>query len=251
MTLSIRAKLLLGFAVVLALTMVVGVAGYRAANELNDGASYLYNDEMQRLSAIESAQTNSVEITVALREAIASANRAQIQADAQEAADLDTEMSGHLAYYEKLIDDGQTRVLFQQVLKGQTAYEEASARILELVKQGKSADALRALEDAKPAISAIDNGIDMILEQEQARAEEANADNAAVFTTSRNLILGSIALAILFTHFPRGRCICASPAHSQGAERAAVGGWHRLIPLRRAGGRGQADGHSGARHRQG
>ena len=28
--------------------------------------------------------------------------------------------------------------------------------------------------------------------------------------------------AILFTHFPRGRCICASPAHSQGAERAAV-----------------------------
>jgi hypothetical protein len=29
-------------------------------------------------------------------------------------------------------------------------------------------------------------------------------------------------VSILFTHFPRGRCICASPAHSQGAERAAV-----------------------------
>ncbi len=197
MKLNIRAKLLIGFAVVVALALCVGVAGYRGASALGSAASHLYNSGTQGISAIQAAQTNAFEIEVSLRDAISAGDADQVQSDAKDVNDLDDEMSGHLADFGKVVADPQTQQLYQQVMQSQKAYQAAAANILALAGQGKGAQAAQALQGAEPTVSAIDDGIDKLAQSEQAQAKNDFDSSVALFASTRDLILGAIALAVL------------------------------------------------------
>jgi hypothetical protein len=70
MKLNIRAKLLMGFGVVLALTVAVGIIGYTAASNINNSLDTIYLNRLQSISQIKDVRANLFAMRTAVRQAV-------------------------------------------------------------------------------------------------------------------------------------------------------------------------------------
>jgi methyl-accepting chemotaxis protein len=197
MKLNIRAKLFIGFAVVLVLTAVVGVVGFTAANNLNNSLDAIYLNQLQGTAQIKEVKADLNGIRAAVRQAVLAQTPADKQTQVNQVADLDGKLRASLGEFEKGILSQQGRDDYNTLQKSYSDYKVAADRVVAAALKDDQPAALQALADGTAAANEVQTQVDNLAQIKDSQAKQAYQDAGALFTQSRNLIIGAIALAIL------------------------------------------------------
>ena len=197
MKLNIRAKVLMAFAIVVALTAVVGVAGYTAASNLNHNLDTVYQNQLQSISDIKQVSSDLYAMRTAVRQSILAQTPADKQAQVTQAADLDTDLRANLADFDKLIVSQPARDGYNSLQQGYTAYKAAANNVASAALKNDQARAMQALAAGAAPSNAVIADIDHLVQIKNDEAKQYYQDSQTLFEQSRNLILGLIVLSIL------------------------------------------------------
>jgi len=195
--LNIRAKVLMAFAIVVALTAVVGVAGYTAASNLNHNLDTVYQNQLQSISDIKQVSSDLYAMRTAVRQSILAQTPADKQAQVTQAADLDTDLRANLADFDKLIVSQPARDGYNSLQQGYTAYKAAANNVASAALKNDQARAMQALAAGAAPSNAVIADIDHLVQIKNDEAKQYYQDSQTLFEQSRNLILGLIVLSIL------------------------------------------------------
>jgi methyl-accepting chemotaxis protein len=155
-SLSVRAKLLFGFGVLIAITLVLGGAAYRGILVIDDAAN-----EIDRKTE-ERTLNDSVDL-LALKEG-AAARGFLLTGDEKELEKYESSKRD----YVKVVDELTTKVkseegkrLFGQVKRAHETYMTVADREVQLKRDGKQSDAVALMRtQAAPAVAALDEATD-------------------------------------------------------------------------------------------
>jgi methyl-accepting chemotaxis protein len=187
----------MAFAIVVALTAVVGVAGYTAASNLNHNLDTVYQNQLQSISDIKQVSSDLYAMRTAVRQSILAQTPADKQAQVTQAADLDTDLRANLADFDKLIVSQPARDGYNSLQQGYTAYKAAANNVASAALKNDQARAMQALAAGAAPSNAVIADIDHLVQIKNDEAKQYYQDSQTLFEQSRNLILGLIVLSIL------------------------------------------------------
>ncbi len=197
MKLNIRAKLVIGFALVLAFTVVVGASGYSAANNINNNLDTVYLNHLQSISDIKEVSIDLWGIRTAVRQAILAQTPADKQAQASRVADLDSQLRANLVDFQKLIVSQEARDSYGSLQQGYMAYKTLADKVTDAALKNDQAGAVQAIADGAATSDAVIADINHLVQINNDEAKQSYQESQALFQQSRNLIFGALALAIL------------------------------------------------------
>jgi methyl-accepting chemotaxis protein len=197
MRLNIRAKLLLGFAVVLALTAVVGVVGYTRTRDMNNQLSTLYLKQTQSISYAKEADVDLIYIGRAASQAILEGDPTQIQAAITDIQQSDGKFRANMAQLDKLIATPDARDQYTRVMGEYEAYKKVADQEASLALVFKDDEATQGLTDMRAKADAADNDLTALATMQDQQAKQAYDASGVAFAQARDLIFGAMALAIL------------------------------------------------------
>jgi methyl-accepting chemotaxis protein len=196
---SLRAKLLGSFALVLAFTALVGVLGIRSNASISSGSDRMYEKSVKPLAALGEARSNFNENRAFTLQSIAAKNAAQRE---QLAAKIDSNtatVKKDLDAVGKSIQTASGKAAFDALQSDLTTYRATRKQYLELLSSGR-ADEAAALNAGTLIPAATKVGADFIklFESKVNLAATDAAANAATERSARTQALVLIVVAILF-----------------------------------------------------
>ncbi len=198
MRLNIRGKLFIGFVLVLALTAAVGAAGYLATSNLNSSLQTIYLNRLQSNSDIKEVKADLYAMRAAGGQTILAQTSADKQAQASQVAALDADLRANMANFEKLITTQESRDAYSSLQQDYTVFKAVVDTVQAAALKNDDPGATQALAGGQAPANAVAADVDRLVQINDGMAKQSYLDGAAVFTRSRDLILGFLVLALLF-----------------------------------------------------
>ncbi|TRX73920.1 methyl-accepting chemotaxis protein [Pseudomonas mangiferae] len=199
---KIGVRLTLGFLLVVALTVVVGVIGILNLSKVNDLSDKMYNQDLTGLSDVQQANIQLVIIGRALRTSLlaASVEERDAAADTVRKAIADTHALIDKARSAFISEQG--KALFARIEGPLKEYETDVQRTLQLHIQSGALQQSTEITQMLPELSKRGNIVDGIMGEvvafKQKRASDANDTITEIYTGSRTQMIVLIVIAALF-----------------------------------------------------
>jgi methyl-accepting chemotaxis protein len=192
---SIRAKLLVAFGVVLALLGAVGVAGWRATVRMSDEAHLLYEDNVQAAVQLGGAQSALWELRYGFPQFIVAPEKRQEILDSQ--AKWYTLIDDSLRRYAAGRRTPEERQALTQWEQAFTQYRQARPRWFELYSAGKVEEAAAwQAKTTTPFGAASVAALGRLIELQQQTGNMHQQAAAALSRQSTGLLVGLLAVSL-------------------------------------------------------
>ena len=199
MSLSVRTKLLAGFAVVLVLTAVLGVMAVSKLGSINQSTEFQADMVVPGVAVIGDVNGITSDYRVAqLEHVIAEPGSEALKAAEAAIADESGDMDAAFEAYEPTITEPEDRELFNAVKAHWEEYKEETAPFLELSRAGKSEEAMTYLtgESKKDFDNLSDEVLELVAWNTEFGDKTAKeADD--VFAGARNLVIGLVVVSLV------------------------------------------------------
>ena len=163
MKLNIRNKLLLAFAAIIVLTGIVGYIGYDSANKINTMLNTMYENQLHGLMDVKNAQVEVYRLRVAVRDAVLSNDRQDIQTQVELGQQSETNFESYMADYEKTILSDDARQVFQQAMQDYRSYRSDADEVFSYADQGKTQQAVQVIRDGGPVVQKLDKSMNALI----------------------------------------------------------------------------------------
>jgi methyl-accepting chemotaxis protein len=198
---KIGAKLIGGFILVAAFSIVVGVVGITNAGKINDAADRMYEMELMGLSYIKEANINLIYIG----RARANAQLAVTEADRAKQVDMASKalatMKDYMEKARPLFVSDRGKQLFANYSRDVEDYARANAAVFQLIAARDLQKRDEAMAQAMGPVSTLANSLDVLMteltQQKEARAKQASNDTTVLYESSRTLMISTIIVSVL------------------------------------------------------
>ena len=198
---KIGVRLIVGFVLVAAISIVVGAIGISSANKINDMADKMYQEDLLGISYVKEANINLVYIG----RARANFMIATTQEERQQHLAMITKSSAlakdYMARAKPLFHAPRAKEIYATFDKVWEDYQRELQKSLTLAALEKldERDAAfnKALADTRIKADIIDDWITELSVIKETRAKEAATETTAMYENSRNLMIGAIALSLI------------------------------------------------------
>ncbi len=198
MHLSVRTKLLAGFAVVLSMLGVSVAVAISSMASMNAKTMVIAAGDVPSLKTIGAISASSADYRGRLFKQIAQTDRADMTQTSKDLQALDVETSQAFANYQKLVSDGEDRRLWQQARSLWATYKAKTSDVTALTLAGDDEGALKIMVDQKPLFERFSATRTQwaTLNEKAAATDAAAASQAASRARTLTLILAALAVLI-------------------------------------------------------
>ena len=203
MNMKIATKLITGFLIVAIIAGIVGVVGIRNIRALDKADSQLYSNMTVPISQLAELSIAFQRARVNVRDMIAATDPIAVQSNIDEIAERQADIAKYLVLLDETILTTDMRVIFDDLIKKNTAFNQQIAKILELEKAGKDAEIYALMSNtgasgiaSRELQDAIEKAMKFKLDYAKT-GSETNSKNAQSATVSMIIIiLAGVILAI-------------------------------------------------------
>lgn len=195
---TIKSKLRLAFAVFIGLFVVFGLTVLQVLNWVSDDSDRVANDI---LASVETAY--SIDVAASKYRAlemlhVLSPDAADMAGYKRGMDRLADDIRRSRARYERLVDTAEERRYYESFARSFDAYMANSRALIALSEENQNADAATLIRRADAVYQQLTGDLGNIVRLAADRAAAANQDSAVIVGTSRTVILGGIAVVVLF-----------------------------------------------------
>ncbi|XAH24781.1 methyl-accepting chemotaxis protein [Xylophilus sp. GW821-FHT01B05] len=198
---KIGVRLIAGFVLVAAISVVVGMFGLSASGRINDLATAMYKNELLGLSYIKEANINLIYIGRARGNFLLSTTTAGRDAQLQSIRKYSDAVKANLDKAKPLFVTERAREMFASFDKGWEDYQQELQRTMALAAQQRLAEhdetLVRALQSVREKGDVLDSLMTELSLQKEARASQANDETDAIYLSNRHLLLSVSAIGLL------------------------------------------------------
>lgn len=148
MNLKIAVKLLAGFILVAIIAATVGVVGILDMKAIDKSDTELYENMTVPISELADISTQFQRTRVMMRDILLTNDPLLVKSNSDKIAQRQAEIAKDLESYNKTILSASMRGLYDDLVKKNVAYGQQIAKVSELVKQGKEAEARALMSEA-------------------------------------------------------------------------------------------------------
>ncbi len=201
---TVRAKLLAGFAIVLVLLAAVGWVGMDKMSSANRMVDQMYLNETQGISDVKDAKSNLAEMGIALRDAALAGDKAAVDKAAQEWQRAQGDMKGKLARLEPVMNSADGKAALAKVADEWDKGAFLHDILLQSAKSGKQSEGVEILPEMRGLLiqiqasdAAVAAAMDDLVSQMQKQSERTYLDSRDQYGSARTQMLSLMALALL------------------------------------------------------
>lgn len=198
--LKIGPRLIAAFMVLVLISIVIGAVGLYGAGKIDSKAEDLYTQELMGLSHIKEANIQLVAIGRARSNFLLATSEEERDKHLQSIKNNSAGALEAVQSAQPLFVSERAKTIFSQVDKTWSAYDSEMQRALTLAAkqplQARSEDLMRSLDLVRTHADALDQMMGELTEQKESRAKEALQETGAVYTTSRNWIIVTLAIGV-------------------------------------------------------
>ena len=197
--LKLRDKLLLGYAVVVVITLALGLFSYVQINTMRDADAKLYENGVLALDYVGDVSSNFQRVRTNLRESIMENDPKKIAYYEGRVRKFRDVVGDTALKLEKTLPDAESRNLFNVLMEARKGYIQHQEKVLVLAKQNRDKEAfeyltVNAYESEKDMIDAIENLSNSLA---KAARDISNQDIAYAATTSSIMLVLAFSAALL------------------------------------------------------
>ncbi|MGY4827379.1 methyl-accepting chemotaxis protein [Sphaerotilaceae bacterium SBD11-9] len=198
---KIGVRLIAGFMLVAAISAVVGFIGISNTSRMNDMAEEMYQRELMGLSYIKEANINLIYIGRARSNFLLATTQADRDKHLASIAKSSTALKSYIEKARPLFVTDRAKEIFSAFNSLSVDYEREMQRALQMAAAKKLHDRDEALEQSLDAVrdkaNKLDDMLDELTQQKEARAKKASDDTEALYHASRSMMLGIITGGVL------------------------------------------------------
>ena len=200
--LKIGVRLIAGFMLVAAISIVVGGVGITSASKMNDLAAAIYEQDLLGISYIKEANINLIYIGRARSNFLLAASEQERKLRLSIIAKSSTGLTDNLIKSKPLLIGPKARELFDKVDKAAQDYLVDTQAALALaanerIDQPRSEALLATFQRVREKENVLDDLMTDLIALKEERAREAAAEATAIYDSSRTLMLSAIVIAML------------------------------------------------------
>ncbi|RJG01196.1 methyl-accepting chemotaxis protein [Noviherbaspirillum sedimenti] len=198
---KIGVRLIVGFVLVAAISIVVGAIGISNASKLSDMSDEMYLNELLGLSYIKEANINLIYIGRARSNFLLATSQEERERHLASLTKSSTAVKEYLDKAKPLFVTDRAKEIFASFEKTQEEYQKEMQQALTLAAAEKLQQRSEALTQSLQAVRSKENALDdMITEltkQKEARAKANAAETTLMYERSRTLMSSAIAIGVL------------------------------------------------------
>ncbi|HEY9898981.1 MAG TPA: methyl-accepting chemotaxis protein [Pantanalinema sp.] len=196
MRLAIRTKLLIGFALILALMSAGGVFSLLKLSELNGLLKEMYTGETVGISLIKEINFSFASRARSLRDVILADEAAEIENHAAAVQGYAEKISELLPAFRPLATASAERLAYQQLQERIQAFLPIQAEILALSRENRDQEAKAAAKRARTIANDAAALIADLSARKEAQAKEASRHGEAIYAQARTLTIAFMLFAL-------------------------------------------------------
>jgi methyl-accepting chemotaxis protein len=198
---KIGVRLIGGFMLVAAISIVVGAIGISSAGKINELADALYTEDLLGLSYLKEANINLIYIGRARANLVLSTTEQDRQLRLASIAKSNAALTELLAKTKALIITPDAKAIFDKIEMNVLTYQQQMLALLALEAgeklQPHSTALMTAVQQVREKENAIDDLMTELSRLKEVRAQAAAATTTGMYEQSRSLMLAAIAVAVL------------------------------------------------------
>jgi methyl-accepting chemotaxis protein len=199
---KIGAKLMAGFAIVLAIAIAQSVSGIYTLRSVNDKSTEIAGNWLPSVKYVSAMDINTSDIRVAQFQQLLSSDEATMTGFEKEIADVLANLEKNRSDYVKLIYAGEERRLFDAFESEWKQYLSFQPELMRLSRAGMTAEAETLINgEARKAFEAASANLTKLSALNQAGSDKASKEGDVLYDTGRALSLGTLALMVLIGGF--------------------------------------------------
>ncbi|MBF0518859.1 MAG: MCP four helix bundle domain-containing protein [Nitrospirae bacterium] len=197
--LKVRSKLLTGFVLVALFTVIVGIIGIRASNNINNMADEMYLESVIPLENLSNVTDYFQRLRVYIRDFVYSNNADEEKELLEKIKTRKEDIKKEMEKYSKSIHTEEGKQIFKEALDGLKEYENGLDKVIELNAAKKDAEAHSYLKkELAPIGKKIEAALDKLTERKVANAKKLSDETSVLYKTSfRFIVIGSIGCFII------------------------------------------------------
>ena len=196
---KIGARLTLGFLVVVALTVTVGLLGIRNLEHVNDLSDQMYSREMIALNNIQSANVQLVYVGRGMRSSLLATSLEERDAAIKQTREAIRKMYEYLELTRPSFVTPEGKAQFESLSEPMQAYVQMVEQVLKLREASsevRPADELTVmLPRLRETGSKADDLLTALVERKVANAKQANEEITSIYLGSRTQMIGLVIIA--------------------------------------------------------
>ena len=199
--LKIGVRLIAGFVLVASISAVVGAIGINNTGRMNDMAEDMYSRELMGLSYIQEANVKLIYIGRARANYLLATSQAERDKHLESINKNTVSMKEQIEKAKPLFVTDRAKEIFAAFSTLSAEYEREMQRALSMAATRKLADRDEALSQSLEVVrekaNRLDEMLDELVAQKQARAKKASEETEALYRSSRQLMLAAIGGGVL------------------------------------------------------
>jgi methyl-accepting chemotaxis protein len=196
--LKIGSKLLSGFILIAALSVVVGLIGITKMQNIAEDDTKLYEEATVPLNYLQKISVAFQKERVNLRDAVYSENKQEVEVYIKTIEDLGIQIQGYVKDYEKTLSDEAETKMAERFKEAAQINDTDMKKILQLDADGKQAEAKNIMNGENLTRSkAEEDSLDKLVEYNVQSAKEIAETNKIAAGTAKTTMLFVIGFALL------------------------------------------------------
>jgi methyl-accepting chemotaxis protein len=198
---KIGVRLIAGFMLVAAISAVVGFIGISNTSKMNDMAEDMYNKELLGVAHIKDANINLIYIGRARSNYLLATTQADREKHLASITKSTAAMKDYIEKAKPLFVSDRAKEVFAAFASMTVEYQREMQKALDLASTKKLQDRDEslglALESVREKANKLDEMLDELTLQKEARAKQAAAQTEALYQSSRTVMIGIIGGGVL------------------------------------------------------
>ncbi len=198
---KIGVRLLVGFILVAAISIVVGGIGINSANRINDMADSMYQQELMGISLVKEANINLIYIGRARANYLLSTTQEERASNLASITKSSTAVKDLLIKSRPLFTSTRAKEIFTTFDKSWEEYQRDLQQVLTLANteqlQQRSESLTKIMAESRAKANVIDDLMTELTVIKETRAKEASVETTTIYENSRMLMLTAIAIGVL------------------------------------------------------
>lgn len=194
-------RLIGGFIVIAAMSVVVGAVGMTSASRINEYADAMYANELIGLSLVKEANIELVYIGRARGNVLLATSSEERKQHIDAIARYEASMRKHLDQARPLFVSERSKQIFADFDRSWAEYLKELQRTFQMIEQEpvqKRSDALgQVLAGVRDRADKLDEALTELSKIKEERAKSVSAETTEIYEQSRTIMLGTIAFGVL------------------------------------------------------
>ncbi|MES2207990.1 MAG: methyl-accepting chemotaxis protein [Pseudomonadota bacterium] len=198
---KIGVRLIAGFLIVAAISIVVGCMGISSASKINDLADKMYMKDLLGLSHVKEANINLIYIGRARSNALLATTEEDRQKNITTIHKSLTDLKEYLEKAKPLFYSQKGKDIFSSIYKVLEDYEKETNHVIGMIANEKLQQRNEALTHALTSMfekaKVLDDLMSDLTKLKEENAKDASNETTALYENSRTFIIGAISLGVI------------------------------------------------------